>query len=563
MGAYGNRQHVQRKCGRTGTRFVLRGSAAGGAIWTDPQVGVTISSSQFVDNEAELAILSSPNGGTVSGGAIDLNPGTYAFPTPPPSVTTITNSVFTGNVAIGTGAAGTEAEGGAINAGEYGDPGGGTITISGSTFVANQALGDSSNINSSDEIGGPAQGGAINSYLNALALTSDTFSANRAVGGSGGTVQTVFGGTVQYALGGAVNNQLYSYYTPFPTLTTTIVDSLFTANQAIGGTGLPSYSNYVEGGALELTDTPASVTNTSFIDNQALGTPATGNTVGYPVLRALEHRGAVETTGAALSIQGWPDFGERRAGRGRAESRREGREAGGYAWGGGIFVGGQGRINARRHCDYRQYRQGRRRRRGHHRWQRRLRPGRRRLRVLRRLRQAYQRHDRWQQCHRRGRRPGHHAGLAGDAQGGGVFEYAATLKISGGLVLGNSAIGGQGGGDGEGGGVFVSGTGANASLSNVFGRPQLGARRCWRGQGLWRRTVRCQWCHHRTLQNQRRRQFRLDRRQRCLWALHDELTTVRHGAVSAQLTDQRRQGDDRVSVHLVRAARQLSAEVLL
>ena len=224
------------------------GSAAGGAIWTDPQVGVTISSSQFVDNEAELAILSSPNGGTVSGGAIDLNPGTYAFPTPPPSVTTITNSVFTGNVAIGTGAAGTEAEGGAINAGEYGDPGGGTITISGSTFIANQALGDSSNINSSDEIGGPAQGGAINSYLNALALTSDTFSANRAVGGSGGTVQTVFGGTVQYALGGAVNNQLYSYYTPFPTLTTTIVDSLFTANQAIGGTGVPSYSNYVEGG---------------------------------------------------------------------------------------------------------------------------------------------------------------------------------------------------------------------------------------------------------------------------------------------------------------------------
>ena len=59
-------------------------------------------------------------------------------------------------------------------------------------------------------------------------------------------------------------------------------------------------------------------------------------------------------------------------------------------------------------------------------------------------------------------------GLAGDAQGGGVFEYAATLKISGGLVLGNSAIGGQGGGDGEGGGVFISGTGANASLSDVL-----------------------------------------------------------------------------------------------
>ena len=169
--------------------------------------------------------------GIVSGGAIDLNPGTYAFPTPPPSVATITNSVFTGNVAIGTGVEGSQAEGGSVNAGSYGDPGGGTITISGSTFTANQALGDSSTINSSDEIGGPAQGGAINSYLDALALTSDTFSANAAVGGSGETVQN--------ALGGAVNNQLYSYYTPFPTLTTTIVDSLFTPNQAIGGTGVP------------------------------------------------------------------------------------------------------------------------------------------------------------------------------------------------------------------------------------------------------------------------------------------------------------------------------------
>ena len=59
-------------------------------------------------------------------------------------------------------------------------------------------------------------------------------------------------------------------------------------------------------------------------------------------------------------------------------------------------------------------------------------------------------------------------GVAGDAQGGGVFEYAATLEITGGTVVGNSALGGPGGGDGQGGGVFISGTGANASLTDVL-----------------------------------------------------------------------------------------------
>jgi hypothetical protein len=272
------------------------GSSAGGAIWADPQVGVTIGSSQFVDNKAELANLSGIASGLVSGGAIDLNPGTYAFPTPPPSVATITKSVFTGNVAIGTGVVGTQADGGAINAGSFGDPGGGTITISGSTFAANQALGDSSAINSSDEVGGAAQGGAINSYLDALALMSDTFSANMAVGGSGATIQ--------FAQGGAIDNQLYSFYTPSPTLATTISNSVFIGNQAIGGKGVPMSASYVEGGALELTDTPASVANTSFIGDQALGSPATGTSFDYPYFGPLSEGGAVETTAAALSIHG-------------------------------------------------------------------------------------------------------------------------------------------------------------------------------------------------------------------------------------------------------------------
>ncbi len=310
-------------------------SAAGGAIWADPQVGVTITSSQFLDNEAEVAAFSNQPG-LASGGAIDINPGTYAFPTPSPSATTITNTVFSGNLAVGTGTSGSQAQGGAINAGSYSDPGGGTITIIGSTFIANQAMGDSNRINPVDELGGAAQGGAINTYLDALALSSDTFSFNEAVGGSGQTVQ--------YALGGAINSQLYLYDNPFPTLTMTISNTLFTGNQAKGGTGVPFYNTYVDGGTLVLTDTPATLTNTSFVANEALGSPGTGVSYSPPYYGPIAIGGAVETTGAALSIKGGLISGNiARGGNGGDASGGSGGD-GGYAWGGGIFVGGEGSL---------------------------------------------------------------------------------------------------------------------------------------------------------------------------------------------------------------------------
>ena len=193
--------------------------------------------------------------------------------------------MFSGNLAVGTGTSGSQAQGGAINAGSYSDPGGGTITIIGSTFIANQAMGDSSRINPADDLGGAAQGGAINTYLDALALSSDKFSFNEAVGGSGQS------STVR--AGGAINSQLYPYDNPFPTLTTTISNSLFTGNEAKGGTGVPSYNTYVDGGALALTDTPATLTNTSFVANLALGSPGTGVSNFPPYYGPIAIGGAV------------------------------------------------------------------------------------------------------------------------------------------------------------------------------------------------------------------------------------------------------------------------------
>jgi hypothetical protein len=435
-------------------------SAAGGAIWADPQVGVTIGSSQFLDNEAELAVFSNI-GGLVAGGAIDVNPGAFGFPAPPPSAVTITNTLFSGNMAVGTGTSGSQAEGGALNAGGFGGgPGGGTITISGSTFTANQAMGDSSSINPSDEVPGPAQGGAINTYLDALALTSDIFSANEAVGGSGQGVQ--------YAFGGAIYSQLFFFSTPNPTLTTTISDSLFTGNQAIGGTGVPSFNTETEGGALALTDTPASVTNTSFIGNQALGSPGTSASAFPPFFGPLGIGGAVETSGAAMSIQGGLISGNVASGGKGGDASAGTGGPGGYAWGGGIFVGGQGSLTIAGTTIAGNSAQGGAGGQGTTGGNGGFGQGGGVYVFFGGSAKLVNATIIGNTAKGGAAGKGTTLGVAGDAQGGGVFEFASTLKISGGVIAGNSAVGGQGGGNGEGGGVFNSGTSANASLTDVL-----------------------------------------------------------------------------------------------
>ena len=188
--------------------------------------------------------------------------------------------MFSGNLAIGTGTSGSQAEGGAINAGGFGGgPGGGTITISGSTSSWRTRPWETARASIPRIKSGDPPRGRNNTYPDCSALTFDTFSGNRAAGGSGPFLQ--------YALGGAINSQLYSYYTPSPSLATTISDSLFIGNQAIGGTGIPSYETYVDGGALAFADTPASVTDSSFIGNSALGSPGTGRLIVPSLLRGV------------------------------------------------------------------------------------------------------------------------------------------------------------------------------------------------------------------------------------------------------------------------------------
>ena len=140
------RGNVASSASSFGEGFVVGFYAAGGAIWADPQAGVTIGSSQFLSNEAELSdTLGNP--GTVTGGAIEVTPVLTGSSATAQSPATITNSVFSGNLAVGTGNSGSTASGGAIDSGSFGFTDGAIITISGSTFAGNQAVGEDSSTN--------------------------------------------------------------------------------------------------------------------------------------------------------------------------------------------------------------------------------------------------------------------------------------------------------------------------------------------------------------------------------------------------------------------------------
>lgn len=121
------------------------GLAEGGAIFGDPAF-VTIDSSKFLNNEAESnGAYQQVAGGAIVTTALNWNNGAI------PVTESITNSVFSGNRAVGAPGSGANVEGGAI---ENGD---GTLDIGGSTFLGNQAVGGSSANGEGDE----GSGGAV------------------------------------------------------------------------------------------------------------------------------------------------------------------------------------------------------------------------------------------------------------------------------------------------------------------------------------------------------------------------------------------------------------------
>ena len=177
------------------------GASAGGRVFTiEPGVTATVTG---------LTIA----GGVASSGGGILNMGNL----------TIANSVLSSNVAQGvrSGISPAYAAGGAID-----NATGAVLTVTGSTFLANSAIGIGG-IASATTIGGSGRGGAIYNASGAqLYLADDTFSANSASAAPGNLLgyPPQFGG-----FGGAIDNAGSAYI-----LNTTIAQSSVTA-PTIGG----------------------------------------------------------------------------------------------------------------------------------------------------------------------------------------------------------------------------------------------------------------------------------------------------------------------------------------
>jgi hypothetical protein len=190
---------------------------------------LTVSNDVLSNNQAIGTAGTSPTGrpGGALGGAV-ANFGTGAL--------TISGCAFTGNLALGadgvTGTSAGNSNGGAIANGFVAAP---VLSITDSQFIANVAQAGS---NERGNMDATAAGGAIANSGN-LTVTGSTFSQNQAIGGNNSS------GTIRpgVAVGGAITSGGPSG----PTAQLDISDSTFDHNQAIGGSGNTSSTNPAPG----------------------------------------------------------------------------------------------------------------------------------------------------------------------------------------------------------------------------------------------------------------------------------------------------------------------------
>jgi hypothetical protein len=359
-------------------------SAAGGAIFGDPAV-INVNSSTFTNNLAQ-----GDSSQTTSGGAIVMTAENFNNVLVPVTET-VTNSTFTGNQAVGLPGSGASVQGGAISSQM------GTLVLTGSTFIGNQAVAGSSTTN----LGGVTSGGAVFTESEILQATSDTFLNNTAVGGS-----SPMG--VLFANGGAIEMFFSNFMEP--NAVSTIANSLFSGNRVLSGAGGGFGST--GGGAVASLVSPVAVSNTAFLDNQAVGSQGSTGVAGTEA-----DGGAVFNSGSVMTIQGGLIVGNSAIGGNGGGAPGGNGGAGGAGGGGGIadVSGGALTISGT----------------------------------------TIAANSAIGGAGGGGSTPG----TGGNGMGGGILVYpVSTLTVTGGTVLGNLAQGGSGGGDGFGGGVFTIGT---------------------------------------------------------------------------------------------------------
>jgi len=240
--------------------IALGESAIGGGLLSYFGSVLNVTGSTFQGNQAVGVY-------PAEGGAIHADPG---------SIVTISCTTFLNNSASNPAANGGLAQGGALDVD-------GTTTITGCWFSGDQAVAGSTNFGTS-VAGGNAFGGAINNG-GSLSLSNSAISGNQAIGGVGGG----------WGSGGAISNQ--------GAVAFNLSNSVLTGNSAIGGAGGSydfGYSGLGLGGAIDNEYTTATVENSSFVSNEAVGGAGadTGTQAG------LGAGGAIENTGSTLTITG-------------------------------------------------------------------------------------------------------------------------------------------------------------------------------------------------------------------------------------------------------------------
>jgi hypothetical protein len=233
------------------------GGAAGGALSGDLGSGMTVRDSRFRDNRAESA------GFQAVGGAIKNSGGGFSGPI---GALVIINSTFERNAAVGLdAAAGSFQAASAFGGAVYNE--GGPLSINRSTFRDNVAAGGSGGATG---LGGFGAGGGVSSRGTSLTLTNSTFEGNVARSGDGANPFEILavGGGLEHAFSGGAPSS--------------ITDTKFVGNQAIGGAGLgaASMAGSAWGGGLALpfNGSPVTLTNVQVVNNAAIG--GSGATAG-------------------------------------------------------------------------------------------------------------------------------------------------------------------------------------------------------------------------------------------------------------------------------------------
>jgi len=263
----------------SGSAGGFNGGALGGAIETDGQL--TVTDCQFINNQALGADGSSGANiaGIGTGGAIDSGG---------PDVS-ITDSLFAGNVARGGNNCNGGTQFGTLGIG-YGGAiqNTGLLTVTGSTFRHNQAIGGKNNV--SARFSGEGTGGAIGSggpggSLAVLIVSGSSFDHNVAVGGNGNMVTPPLqssplppGYGPNSAGGGAISITQASGTIENSTF---VENSTFDHNQALGGKGEADKNDgvggYSAGGALSvfalISDVYVTVSGCTVDHNDAIGGP--------------------------------------------------------------------------------------------------------------------------------------------------------------------------------------------------------------------------------------------------------------------------------------------------